>query len=266
METVVTVAEVATAAWDAAQSRAEHSGNAAAREREALAAEGALAHERMENKRLQAVLEEYKKTFEELQKRSAGVAWLRNELNSSEGTADVFERLQKRVESPEFLEKLRGPPESLSDVKTDPVTIVTKDGLMVNVDVEDPSWWLWVTDKDMYGTEALEEKDHLDGGSYVLVDQEDVVDGIANFVARYLMSQPQTKNMSAKELQQAISQAFIDLRHQRTMRRLWDWGRFLYTTSCWATTALGLYRNPVVVRAALIAVWTSCRIIVGLLR
>jgi hypothetical protein len=82
-------------------------------------------------------------------------------------------------------------------------TTFPADGVSVKVDVNDPSWWEWVTDRDKYGGEPEEDLEHsLGGEGYVIVDQDDVIDGIADFVAHYLVTLPQTEGLPPKELQQ----------------------------------------------------------------
>jgi hypothetical protein len=82
-------------------------------------------------------------------------------------------------------------------------TTFLADGVSVKVDVNDPSWWEWVTDRDKYGGEPKEDLEHsLGGEGYVIVDQDDVIDGIADFVAHYLVTLPQTEGLPPKELQQ----------------------------------------------------------------
>ena len=66
------------------------------------------------------------------------------------------------------------------------------DGYEVAVDVEDPDWWLWVTPNDVSPT-PNEPSDLLDGSGYVVVESEDVIDGIASFIARFLAAHPEAK-------------------------------------------------------------------------
>lgn len=66
------------------------------------------------------------------------------------------------------------------------------DGYEVAVDVEDPQWWLWVTPNDVSLT-PHEPSDLLDGSGYVAVETEDVIDGIASFIAHFLAAHPETK-------------------------------------------------------------------------
>ena len=60
------------------------------------------------------------------------------------------------------------------------------------MDVEDPDWWLWITDNDV-SLKPKEPSDLLDGSGYVVVESEDVVDAIASFIARFLIAHPDTK-------------------------------------------------------------------------
>lgn len=269
-EVALTLAEIGEKAWTHMEKRKEHAGHAAALEEETAKAESALSFERLENARLQAVLEEYKSTFEELRTHTEGVEWLGRELNTMEGTAEVLDRLQRKVNSADFLKKLQDPRfcEGVASLPAGATRITTKDGVEVNVDVDDPSWWLWVSDVDVCGTPRTEASGLGDGDEdeYIVLDRDDVVDGVADFVARFLSTHPQTENMTPKELQETISYAFTELQMKGTIRKLWDWGKFLYAAGSWTATAVGIYRNPLLIRATLLAIWTSCRLILQLLK
>lgn len=52
----------------------------------------------------------------------------------------------------------------------------------------EPSWWVWLPD-----IANLEEPSGIDNSSYVVVTQEEVIDGIANFVARCILEDPKSK-------------------------------------------------------------------------
>ncbi len=58
----------------------------------------------------------------------------------------------------------------------------------------------------MQALEGLVEEEAL--GSYVLVEQEDVLDAIGTFVAAYLATVPQAQHMKPAELQQALTSTF----------------------------------------------------------
>lgn len=264
IESAVVVAELADMAWTKYSKNLEAKTEAKFVEKEVAAAETALAREQLENKRLRAVLEEYKGALLDLQNRVSATDWLRVELSSDEGTLDVchhfvvflrlkvivivltfvffcqialqiFDQVQKRVDSPEFLALIDLPPEvrsrltsSLETRYTDkgqnrvvarvsfvsniriyslayqkilnpsticlilkPKKLFLSDGLEINVNVADASWWSWVNEEDF--ERPREERDPLDGTGYVLVDSDDVIDAVANFVARFLAAHPETQ-------------------------------------------------------------------------
>lgn len=58
--------------------------------------------------------------------------------------------------------------------------------ILINVDLKEPSWWVWVTDDMVPST--VEERSGLDDESYVIVSEEHVVDGVATFIARCILS------------------------------------------------------------------------------
>lgn len=71
--------------------------------------------------------------------------------------------------------------------------LLRADGMFVKADVDDPNWWLWLSEKDMAGGETKEVQDGLGSDGYVIVSQDDIVDSIASFMARYISSIPQAK-------------------------------------------------------------------------
>lgn len=63
--------------------------------------------------------------------------------------------------------------------------------ILVNVSQEEPSWWVWVTEEMVPNN--VEEWSGIDDDSYVVVSEEHVVDGIANFVAKCIVSNPKSQ-------------------------------------------------------------------------
>lgn len=63
--------------------------------------------------------------------------------------------------------------------------------ILINVGKEEPSWWVWVTE-DMVPSNA-EEGSGIDNENYVVVSEEQVVDGVANFMARCLVANPKAQ-------------------------------------------------------------------------
>ncbi|CAD6224616.1 unnamed protein product [Miscanthus lutarioriparius] len=101
-------------------------------------------------------------------------------------TAQMCDLLKSKVGSLEFLQKLNGIQKS-----------VDQNGVVES----DTSW-------DIIKSVDLWEDGDLDDG-YVLVKQEDVVDGITSFMAAYLLSLKGTKDMSPDQLQKALRKTFL---------------------------------------------------------
>ena len=73
--------------------------------------------------------------------------------------------------------------------------------ILINVDQEEPSWWVWVTDSMVPGTS--EERSGIDDESYVIICEEHVVDGVANFIARCIVSNPKLQKLTPEQLQKS---------------------------------------------------------------
>lgn len=58
--------------------------------------------------------------------------------------------------------------------------------LLVNMSLEGPSWWVWVTEEMVPSN--FEERSGIDNENYVIVSEEYVVDAVANFMARCIVS------------------------------------------------------------------------------
>lgn len=60
--------------------------------------------------------------------------------------------------------------------------------VLINVDHEEPSWWVWVSEEMVPNN--VEEKSRIDNENYVIVSAEHVVDGVATFMARCIVANP----------------------------------------------------------------------------
>lgn len=95
-------------------------------------------------------------------------------------------------------------------------------------------------------------------GDWVLVEHDTVVDALAAFIAAYIVTLPEAKDMSPRQLQAAVQQTLRELRKGR-VRRLWDWGRYLYRAAALGYGAFAAYTNPWIAEAVLKAVFTCAR-------
>ncbi|XP_009604865.1 uncharacterized protein [Nicotiana tomentosiformis] len=155
-------------------------------------------------------------------------------------TDELRDLLKSRVECPDFLQKLEKAQASV------PQNLA-----------EEGSSWDMVNENDLWegGDPELDKED------YVLVKQEDIVDGIACFMAAYLLSLKQTKDLTPNQLQEALSKTFSVKKRKGKLRKAWDGSKVIYNVASWGATAIGIYQNPAILRAASAAFWTSCRVI-----
>ncbi|XP_031249700.1 uncharacterized protein LOC116123102 isoform X2 [Pistacia vera] len=213
---------------------------------------------RVKRKTLQAVLEQCQRALELLSNGSFdeddddGGADSEEEP-SREGSSvscddpeadELCDLLKSRVECANFLEKLECAQVSAPQNNA-----------------EEGSSWDMVSDNDIWDCENAD----LDGEDYVLVREEDIVDGIACFMAAYLLSLKQTKSMTPNQLQEALSKTFSVKKKKGKLRKAWDGSKVIYNVASWGATAIGIYQNPVLLRVASKAFCTSCHVISKLL-
>ncbi|KAE9457365.1 hypothetical protein C3L33_10741, partial [Rhododendron williamsianum] len=126
--------------------------------------------------------------------------------------------LKSRVECPDFLEKLESAQASVPQNMA-----------------EEGSSWDMVSDNDLW-EEGNAQPDQED---YVLVRQEDIVEGIACFMAAYLLSLKQTKDLTPNQLQDALSKTFSLKKKKGKLRKAWDGSKVIYNVASWGATAIG---------------------------
>ncbi|XP_010266244.1 PREDICTED: uncharacterized protein LOC104603794 [Nelumbo nucifera] len=157
-------------------------------------------------------------------------------------TAELCDLLKSRLDSPNFLEKLENAqvPQNMAE--------------------EGNSWDL-VSENDLWEGGNVNGDIELEHEGYVLVRQEDIVEGIACFMAAYLLSLKQTKDLTPNQLQEALSKTFSVKKKKGKLRKAWDGSKVIYNVASWGATAIGIYQNPALFRAASVAFWTSCGVI-----
>ncbi|KAL2641686.1 hypothetical protein R1flu_009273 [Riccia fluitans] len=256
------VAEVADVAWGAIGRHREHVAVEKAIEKEYSGTEEALEKERLENQKLRAAIQEYEEALQkELERQGSKQSLSESLMLSKETSPDLYDELKKKVESPSFLQKLKSLPPQ------DPRQAYLPKSIEDCVfDSEDPNHWQWINDSDMFGMETKEEKDGLDSEGYVMVNQDDFVDAMANFLAKYISAMPQAKTMAPKELQQTLLKAFSTAEKKGKIRKVWETGKLLYTATSWGATVFGLYRHPLVMQAASMALCTTCSLVLQFLK
>ncbi|KAL6656161.1 hypothetical protein ACP70R_006987 [Stipagrostis hirtigluma subsp. patula] len=153
---------------------------------------------------------------------------------SKDETAQLCDLLKSKVDSLEFLQKL--------------------DGIQKSGAVEPDTSWDIIKSVDLW-------KDDDSDDGYVIVNQEDVVDGITSFMAAYLLSLKKTKELSPNQLQKALQKTFSAQKRKSKIRKAWDGTKVIYNVASWGATAVGVYNNRAILAVATTAIRTSCRVI-----
>ncbi|KAL1309904.1 hypothetical protein HN51_052636 [Arachis hypogaea] len=200
---------------------------------------------RSENRRLRNLLEQNLKLLQNL---SESPSFLNN------CPSDLHDRLVSTVESDEYLAKLKLlQQEGFNGAMQFPFKEATEldhdcADILINVDSQQPSWWVWVTD-DLEPSNA-EERSGIDDESYIVISEEHVVDGVANFMARCILSNPKALKLSPEQLQKVLSKALAGTSKLETVFNIWEAGKLFYALSTWGLALAGLYKSRAVLRVA----------------
>ncbi|GFZ10261.1 hypothetical protein Acr_21g0008600 [Actinidia rufa] len=161
---------------------------------------------RVKRKTLEAVLEQCQRALESLSTADTGdfsdgdASAEDGDDEAAEGsssgpcgdkeTEELCDLLKSRVECPDFLEKLESAQASVSQNKAE----------------EGSSSWDMINDNDLWEGGDTEP----DQEDYVVVRQEDIVEGIACFMAAYLLSLKQTKDLPKPGSSQGRLSSLLD--------------------------------------------------------
>ncbi|KAI3794415.1 hypothetical protein L1987_37046 [Smallanthus sonchifolius] len=159
---------------------------------------------------------------------------------------DLHTRIMDTVESPKFLSQLK----TLHKDSVDgiPGIDLQVDEILINVGREEPSLWIWVSDEMVHGN--VEEKSEIDNENYIVISQEQVVDGIANFMARCILLNPKAKNLTPEEMQKKLTKALGGMSKFEKLLEIWHAGQIFYLMATWGLALAGLYQSRAVLRVA----------------
>ncbi|KNA24494.1 hypothetical protein SOVF_014910 [Spinacia oleracea] len=249
VEAAKTVVEVAELAWHAAEllhhnNHPDHPNNSSGEPNCPISVEE-FKDIRDENRRLKELLEQNLKLLHTI---SSSPSFL------TDCPPDLHERLVTAVDSKCFLTRLQ----SLRDGSVNgaerefPFKEPTGEDLeavevLINVDQEEPSWWVWVTDSMVPGAE---ERSGIDDDNYVVVCEEHVVDGVANFLARCIVSNPKLQKLTPEELQKTLTSSLGGMNKVEKMLNIWHAGKMFYALSTWGLALAGLYQSRAVLKLA----------------
>ncbi|CAK9184539.1 unnamed protein product [Ilex paraguariensis] len=207
----------------------------------------------------------------------------------------LHDRLLATVDSTSFLNQLKSLHEKSADGTGCEFLFKEASGadkqsaeILINVDLEEPSWWVWVTDEMVPSN--VEEWSGIDNENYVLISEEHVVDGVANFMARCMLSNPKAQSMTPEALQKSkcvvlcsehydialecqhfvsdktfhgitLTKALGGMNKFEKMLHVWHAGKMFCALSTWGLALAGLYKTRAVLRLAAMGVHTSSKFV-----
>ncbi|TVU45509.1 hypothetical protein EJB05_04998 [Eragrostis curvula] len=107
----------------------------------------------------------------------------------------------------------------------------------------------------------LEEISGIDDENYVIINEDDIVDGLATFVARCILEDPKSKSLSPAELQKAVAKALDSMKARWGWSTFWEAGKVIYILATWGVTLAGLYKSRHVIKVAAKGAAVSARFI-----
>ncbi|XP_051178817.1 uncharacterized protein [Lolium perenne] len=245
LEVAHTLVEIAEVARYAYEHRAGHNpahDDGAATPPAVSADEAEAARLRTENAILRARLADDLVLLRELQ----GAPFV-----SQECPPDLHNRLVATVNNASFLAHL----EKVRDEPMHPHTALS--GGMTEVEVGDTpdtkgegknGSWVLVSCDTAGGN--MEEISGIDNENYVMVNEDDIVDALATFVARCILEDPKSKKLSPKELQKAVATALSSMTDRKKWISFWEAAKVIYILATWGITIAGLYRSRAVLKMA----------------
>ncbi|XP_054788895.1 uncharacterized protein LOC129294493 [Prosopis cineraria] len=244
VEVAKTVLEVADVAWTAVECshHLRHHGNSDSSSNEN---DENLESLRSENRRLRSLLE---KNLVLLHKLSQSPSFL------NDCPPDLQGRLVDTLRSDEYLTQLKRLQRCCIDGGNEfPFKEATEldyqsVDILISVDSEEPSWWVWV--KDEVELSNVEEWSGIDDENYVVIGEEHVVDGVANFMAKCILSNPKARNLSPEELRKTLLKALGGVSKLERVIDIWHAGKMFYALSTWGLALAGLYKSRAVLRLA----------------
>ncbi|KAA8546398.1 hypothetical protein F0562_002863 [Nyssa sinensis] len=256
IEVAKTVLEVADVAWTAMECCNHHHHDehgAAGEEKE----EEELESLRSENRRLRNLLEQNLKLLQNISE---------SPCLSQDCPPDLHNRLVATIDSEKFLAQLKSLHQESVDGNNCKFPFKEASGadlqsaeILINVDQEEPSRWVWVTDEMV--PRNVEELSGIDNENYVIVSEEHVVDGIANFMAKCILSNPKAESLTPEELQKALTKELGGMNKLEKMLHVWHAGKMFYTLSTWGLALTGLYRSRAILRIAAMGLHTTSKVV-----
>ncbi|CAN0846086.1 hypothetical protein LINGRAHAP2_LOCUS4287 [Linum grandiflorum] len=132
--------------------------------------------------------------------------------------------------------------------------------VLIKIDQEEPSRWVWVTEEMVHGN--VEEYSGIDNESYVVINENQVVDAVATFMAKCITANPKSQKLSPEELQKAVTEALAggSSKLERAIG-IWHAGQLFYALSTWGVALVGLYKTRAVLKVAAMGIHSTSKVV-----
>lgn len=94
----------------------------------------------------------------------------------------------------------------------------------------------------------------------VMVGQADAMEAMADFVLQCVVMHPMAAELTPEKLQAVLTKTLGELKKSK-VHSLWTWSKAVYRGSAWGYGVVNAYTHPWVVKAILMAIWHSMRML-----
>lgn len=212
-----------------------------------------------------------------------GAIWLLPRVQSPEGMQQVLQQLQSCVTQDSFQDRLTNAQKSAkymmdsklkksTDVGFEPQGAAEIDHELgqAQCEAEDPNDSLL---RQLMGEGIEQPGGPLDEKPFyeefdadvnfedecVVIEHTDAVDAVADFIAKCVVVHPQACNLTAAQLQVALTKTIKEMQKSRG-RKLWDWSKSLYKGGAWTYGVANAYTHPWIIKAVLVGVWQTIKL------
>jgi hypothetical protein len=165
----------------------------------------------------------------------------------------LLDELEREVERDSFVQTLEAERKRLEEARGQEELDGEEFDASTGNEVLNQDWW-----DPVVVLEGGENRVEEVTGDYVVINHDDVVNALANFMAAYIIALPEGKRMEPKQLQKAVKDSLREIRKGK-VRKLWDWGRWIYRAAALGYGAFAAYTNPWVAEAVVKTLFTCAR-------
>jgi len=119
------------------------------------------------------------------------------------------------------------------------------------VEMRQVEWWTIINPDALEEQKDISYEDSELGDSFAVIQQDDVNESMANFLAVSIERHPDAKQLSPAELKQVLDSTLAQAKGQGKLCQAYGWGMWLYSSYSWGSYVVRIYREPVIVKLVL---------------